>query len=234
MKIKLIRSTSEPLTVLATAARTCYTDIDPARLDQDISQEEAKSLINKIMSIGHYSVLEHVVFTFSVSGISRACSHQLVRHRLASFSQRSQRYVKHNRPDIVTPKSIDEHPVCSNRFVELIESIWEEYNTMVGNGIPPEDARFVLPNACATALIFTMNARELLHFFTLRGCNRAQWEIRAMSDKMLKICKAKLPIVFDHAGPACVRGSCSEGKMSCGKPRDKELTGPLINEGSKK
>lgn len=183
-------------------------------------EPDGKSLKHAIGS-GHDSVLEHVVFTFKISGISRACSHQLVRHRIASYSQQSQRYVglsSRDTFDYVVPDTIsDNHEAC-DEYNKLMRAISEIYGRLVDcYGIPQEDARYVLPNACSTELVMTMNARELRHFFSLRCCNRAQWEIRELAQRMLKICKDVAPVIFHEAGPSCEKyGICPEGK-SCGK-----------------
>ena len=171
------------------------------------------------MASGHESVLEHAVFTFRVEGLSRAALAQLTRHRLASFSVQSQRYVRIRGIDLVMPESIRN----SDFYVEagsLLEDVMNLYQRMVDAGIPCEDARYITPQAVPTALIATMNARELRHFFRLRCCNRAQWEIRQMADEMLRLCKKAAPEIFRGAGPGCVSGKCPE-KIACGKPRQK-------------
>ena len=161
--------------------------------------------------MGHHSVIEHAVFTFSVEGVSRALTHQLVRHRVASYSQQSQRYVSMKEPSYVTPHTVQDDPEALKVF--------EDTGKLESMGIPAEDARYLLPNGCTTNITITMNARELLHFFSLRCCNRAQWEIREMADRMLELCREVSPVIFRDAGPPCVRGPCPEGKLSCGKPR---------------
>jgi thymidylate synthase (FAD) len=171
------------------------------------------------MASGHESVLEHAVFTFRVEGLSRAALAQMTRHRLASFSVQSQRYVRIRGVDLVMPESIRK----SDFYVEagsLLEDVMNLYQRMVDAGIPAEDARYITPQAVPTALIMTMNARELRHFFSLRCCNRAQWEIRQMADEMLKLCKQAAPELFTTAGPGCVSGKCPE-KKPCGMPRQK-------------
>ncbi len=169
------------------------------------------------MSLGHFSVLEHASFTFGIEGISRACSHQLVRHRLASYSQQSQRYVSQKeRFEAVTPPSIACRPELRERYEGLLEEIHRVYGQFLDAGVPAEDARFVLPNAAATKLVVTMNARELHHFFNLRCCRRAQWEIRAVARDMLRLVRRKAPVLFAKAGPGCLRGACPEGAMTCG------------------
>jgi thymidylate synthase (FAD) len=171
--------------------------------------------------MGHHSVIEHAVFTFSVHGVSRALTHQLVRHRIASFSQQSQRYVSMSQASYVTPPSIAADAGAVKRYQELMQDIWKAYEEL-GGLVPKEDARYVLPNSCHTNIVITMNARELWHFFSLRCCNRAQWEIREMAQRMMEICQEVSPTIFRDAGPPCVRGPCPEGKLSCGKPWNRE------------
>lgn len=169
-------------------------------------------MIRKVIEMGHESVLEHASFTFAVEGISRACSHQLVRFRVASFSQQSQRYCfLGDNFRYVTPATIPE----DGRYEQLMETIGELYAAYVAEGVPAEDARFILPNACETNIVITMNCRELLHVFALRCCVHAQWEIRAMAEEMLRLVKEIAPSVFEKAGPNCVRGFCTEGPRSC-------------------
>jgi len=202
---------------MAAAARLCYS---AAAIDQLLAKDRAEqeALLKKILGLGHLSVLEHASFTFGIEGISRACSHQLVRHRIASYSQQSQRYVSHReRFEAVTPPSIAERSDLQQRYEALLEEIHSVYRELLDNGIPAEDARFVLPNAAATKLVMTMNARELLHFFNLRCCRRAQWEIRVMATEMLRLVRQVAPVVFATAGPGCLAGSCPEGPMTCGK-----------------
>lgn len=216
MLVQLLTHTPEPEQVVTAAARLCYS---AATVDQllEKSRADRESLLRKILSLGHYSVLEHVAFTFGIEGISRACSHQLVRHRLASYSQQSQRYVSHKeRFAAVTPPSIAERPELASRFVALLDEIHGTYRELLAAGIPAEDARFVLPNAAETKIVLTMNARELHHFFNLRCCRRAQWEIRAMAKEMLRQARQVAPILFAAAGPGCLQGTCPEGAMCCG------------------
>lgn len=181
-----------------------------------------KGALRSAVESGHTSVLEHAVYTFRVEGLSRAALAQLTRHRLASFVVQSQRYVKLKAPEMVMPESI-----AVSEFEEEAKKImcgaFELYQRMTEAGIPYEDARYVIPQAVGTTLVMTMNGRELLHFFSLRTCSRAQWEIRLLSEKMLKLCRQSAPLIFGKAGPGCVRGHCPE-KRPCGKARtnDKE------------
>ncbi len=168
--------------------------------------------------MGHFSVFEHISFSFGIEGVSRALTHQLVRHRLASYSQKSQRYVKAGAEfPYIIPHTIKNNSEALEIFNNAMSQIAECYNKLSALDIPSEDARYVLPNACETKIIVTMNARELLHFFALRLCNRAQWEIRELSDKMLALCYDTAPAVFEKAGPGCCNKGCTEGKFTCGQ-----------------
>jgi len=218
MKVALLQHTPEPELTIALAARLCYSQVDIEALKEKLSGADIKTFLDKIMSLGHQSVLEHASFTFGVDGISRVTSHQLVRHRVASFSQQSQRYVSHKeRFAVVTPPTIAENPEHSRLFEAQVAALHEAYGALVEAGVPAEDARYLLPNATETKIIITMNARELLHFFGVRCCERAQWEIRAMAVEMLRLVKPVAPTVFEKAGPGCLAGPCPEGSMCCGK-----------------
>ncbi len=217
MHIELLTHTPEPELVVAAAARLCYSNSSIEALLEK-SRTEREAFLEKITSLGHLSVLEHVSFSFGVEGVSRACSHQLVRHRLASYSQQSQRYVSHRkRFSAVTPDSIAENSELNQRYQQLLDNIHGFYAEMLEAGVPAEDARFILPNAATTKIVVTMNGRELLHFFSLRCCRRAQWEIRQLATQMLELVKPLAPILFATAGPGCVRGGCPEGEMTCGE-----------------
>ena len=171
------------------------------------------------MSAGHTSTLEHASYTFAVDGVSRALTHQLVRHRIASFNQQSQRYVKFTDGlATVKPESVAANEETNAVFDEAIVAAIEAYEKLLAAGVPAEDARYLLPNAAETKIVITMNVRELLHFFSLRCCNRAQWEIREMAHRMLELAKPTAPFVFMDAGAPCIRGNCPEGKMTCGNP----------------
>ncbi len=216
MKVTLLAHTPDADRICAAAGNSCYSESSSAELVEDIDYEK---LLNRIVGMGHHSVIEHAVFTFSVEGVSRALTHQLVRHRLASFSQQSQRYVSMDKADFVTPHTVEDSKEALKVYDSVMDTIWDAYRKLEEMGIPAEDARYLLPNGCTTNITITMNARELLHFFSLRCCNRAQWEIREMADQMLRICKEVSPVIFKNAGPPCIRGPCPEGKKSCGKPR---------------
>jgi thymidylate synthase (FAD) len=219
MNVLLLQHTPDPEMTVALAARLCYSPIRIVDLKEKLLQSDVSTFLDKIMSLGHQSVLEHASFTFGVEGISRACSHQLVRHRLASYSQQSQRYVELTGDDF--PLVIPETVACNEHRMDIfnnaMQSTAEAYRMLVDDGVPAEDARFVLPNAAETRIILTMNARELLHFFQLRCCERAQWEIRAMAIEMLRLVKPVASTIFRNAGPECIAGACPEGGMTCGK-----------------
>lgn len=219
MKVTLLNSTPAPEKTIVLAARLCYSDSGISQLEKKIEDISYEKFLGKILKMGHLSVLEHAGFTFGIEGISRAASHQLVRHRLASYSQQSQRYVKFSEPEFVTPSTIRKSNNMGKKFSDTIASLYGFYNEMLEAGIPAEDARYILPNAAETKIIVTMNARELLHFFGLRTCERAQWEIRDMAKKMLALVKKEAPFIFKKAGPGCVStGKCTEGEMTCGRP----------------
>lgn len=211
MTVKMIRNTLCPDLLAGEAAALCYNGKDPWK-SLDVAME------------GHHeSVLEHATFTFLVEGVSRCLLAQLTRHRLASFSVQSQRYVSmvDGMDYVMPPKIIDLGDDAINEYVAQMETMhrwYKEWVYKLGGGRDAlEDARFVLPGACGTKLIMTMNARELRHFFSLRCCSRAQWEIRYLANEMLMLCKIKAPTLFEDAGPGCVRGACPEGNKSCGK-----------------
>jgi thymidylate synthase (FAD) len=218
MKVSLLQHTPDPERTVALAARLCYSPAGIDELQERLSVADITGFLEKIMSLGHQSVLEHASFTFGIDGISRACSHQLVRHRIASYSQQSQRYVTHKeRFGAVVPDSVKGRPELCARFEAQLQELHRCYAELVEAGIPAEDARYILPNAACTNIIMTMNARELLHFFELRCCERAQWEIRRMSVEMLRLVKEIAPVIFRDAGPGCLTGPCPEGTMTCGK-----------------
>ncbi len=222
MNVRLFTHTPNIEDVVYTAARTCYSSGTPSKIwDSTFTPEQRDSLIRKVMQSGHYSVLEHVTCSFEIAGISRAASHQLVRHRLASFSQQSQRYVEAEEGvSFVVPESIAENDELHEKYMQSMDQIFKWYREFIDAGIKPEDARFVLPAGVCTNLVVTMNARELLHFFTLRCCRRAQWEIRGVAWRMLKQAQRIAPVIFEHAGPSCIsdEAGCREGNLSCGKP----------------
>ena len=273
LKVKIIAHTPEPDKVVAQAGKLCYSAVGVDEITQKLTEEEIARYVNMLASIGHESPLEHVSFTFAIEGISRACTHQIVRHRIASYSQQSQRYVKLEQFEYIIPPAIEKNPEAKRIFIETMERDQEVYDELVDllledilidkhaadygscireilkenpDAVPDrskvldlyaenflkdyrkaekqaiEDARYVFPNACETKIVITMNARSLLHFFNVRCCNRAQWEIREMATEMLKECKKIAPALFKKAGPDCVYGKCGEGKMSCKHPRKED------------
>jgi len=218
MKVRLLRHTQDAELVCAAAAHSCYSSHTSDELMDNMDRARAERILDSVLEKGHHSVLEHASYTFSLEGVSRVVTHQLVRHRIASYSQQSQRYVGMQNADFITPPSIGGDEEARSRYEELMVAIWKAYRELAAR-VPVEDARYVLPNACATNITVTMNARELWHFFTLRCCNRAQWEIREAADEMLREVRRVSPIIFKNAGPPCLRGPCPEGDMSCGQPR---------------
>ncbi len=227
-KVVLVACTPDPEQIVAAAARLCYAADTDHLLDQ--SGADSGKFVGRLRDMGHMSPVEHAVLTFYIEGVSRAMTHQLVRHRLASYSQRSQRYVAHDEFDYVMPPQVAGKQVeidgrsidAADYYRETMDIIAERYrrlNDALGRTgeSSNEDARYLLPNACETKIFMTMNARQLLHFFEERLCRRAQWEIRSVADKMLELAKEACPAVFTGAGPKCIRaGHCPEGKMTCG------------------
>lgn len=227
MKVILLSYTPDPEKIAAVAARVCYSSSGAAEIMSTIKEEKIRKRIKDCVEMGHHSVLEHASFTFSIEGISRVTSHQLVRHRIASFSQQSQRYVKMGETvDYIIPPRINEDQKMRQRFEEIIVMTKDFYNDIVKDGVPCEDARYVLPSAFATNLVVTMNARELLHFFSIRCCKKAQWEIRKLAYNMLRLVIKAAPMIFENAGPSCFEGDCPQGDRKCfermGKFREKE------------
>ena len=215
MKVKLLRYTADAELLCGTAALTSTKSGSPSEVFEKMNLEKSKRIIKRVTGYGHVSVIEHASFTFSIEGVSRAMTHQLVRHRIASYTQQSQRYVAYDTLEkYVTPPSIADNTEAKKTFDETLAKISETYQKLLNLGIPKEDARFILPNAAKTNIIVTMNARELRHFFNLRCCARAQWEIRQVATEMLRQVKKVAPILFENAGPSCVKlGFCPEGKM---------------------
>jgi thymidylate synthase (FAD) len=229
LKVILLEHTPNPEAVVAMAAKLCYSPSDIESLKEKTAAKDQKQFVEKLMEIGHMSPIEHASFTFAVEGISRACSHQLVRHRLASYSQQSQRYVSEEAGfDFIIPPSIKKDGELARYFRDFMNKAQEAYSHIVSRlnekGLKGEeanqDARFILTNACETKIIITMNARELLHFFKQRCCNRAQWEIRSMAINMLRLVSRTAPAIFRNAGPGCLKGKCPEGDYTCGKMKE--------------
>ncbi len=219
MQVELLYHTPDPERAIATAARLCYAPVGAKELMETMPPERIASVLSTIMAGGHFSTLEHASYTFAIDGVSRALTHQLVRHRLASFNQQSQRYVKFKEGiEVIKPDTIAKNEKANALFDSAMQVAEQAYADLVELGIPAEDARFVLPNAAETKIVVTMNVRELLHFFELRCCKRAQWEIRELACKMLDLVRPSAPFVFKRAGAPCVSGPCREGKMTCGDP----------------
>ena len=235
IKVNLIAYTPDPERVVACAAKLCYSNADSIdTLMSGLTDEKVAKFIRHLSNMGHQSPVEHVSFTFAIEGVSRALLAQLTRHRIASYSVQSQRYVSMEDFEYVIPPEIQTDPESMVMFIESVETAGAVYNEVresliekyTAGGMSKsaaekkanEDARYILPNAAATRLIVTMNARSLIHFFNLRCCNRAQWEIRELADEMLRLVKPIAPNLFANAGPSCVsEGACPEGNMSCGK-----------------
>ena len=229
LKVKLIEYTPNPEKVIASAAKLCYSASSIDDILEGLDEENVESFLKRLMSYGHASPIEHVSFTFGVEGVSRSLTHQLVRHRIASYSQQSQRYVKLNQFEYIVPPEIEKDDNAKKIFVEAMENSQKAYDEIVDilrekhmeSGMKKlaaekkaiEDARYVFPNACETKIVLTMNARSLMNFFEHRCCNRAQWEIHALADEMLKQVREVAPILFKKAGPSCVAGKCPEGKI---------------------
>ena len=215
MKVKLLRYTADAELLCGAAALTSTKSGSPSEILEKMSLETAKRIIKRVTGYGHVSVIEHASFTFSIEGVSRAMTHQLVRHRVASYTQQSQRYVTYDKLEkYVTPPSISKNAEGKQIFDETLKKISNAYQELLQLGIPKEDARFILPNAAKTNIIVTMNARELRHFFNLRCCARSQWEIGEVATEMLKQARKAAPALFENSGPTCVELTyCPEGRM---------------------
>jgi thymidylate synthase (FAD) len=215
MKVTLLASTPNATKVVATAAWICTHLELPT--EADLHPDKCGPMVKRVVGYGHTSILEHASFTFAIEGISRACSHQLVRYRIASFSQQSQRFVKFGNGSgcgYVMPESCKQDVEVIEEFERALIAAEAAYAFMTKKGIPAEDARFVLPSATTTKLVMTMNARELLHFFQQRLCIKAQWEIRALAEAIHDICQHKDPVLFQECGPDCFQ--CRE-KAPCAR-----------------
>ena len=238
LKVELLAKPPDALSLIYAAFRQCYhagfvADMWPRLLSGEVAREVQADFVRKVLESGHDSPVEHASFTFAIAGISRACSHQIVRHRIASYSQQSQRYVDATDMDYILPPAIAKIPEARQRFEAFMAEVGSAYSDLKAileahgrKDKSKEDARFVLPQAAETKIVITMNCRALLHFFELRCCLRAQWEIRAMADAMLALCKAELPAIFGAAGAKCESlGYCPEAeRFACGKyPTLKQL-----------
>ena len=240
MEVTLLGYTPVPEKMIAAAAKLCYSDSGAMDLMDGLDEEKTAHFMEMLTNIGHESPIEHASFTFAIEGVSRSLLAQITRHRIASFSVQSPRYVKKSSFVYITPPAIAEDPQAKAVFEESMAHAFAAYNQLADQleqrylqenlraGMTEkaarskaekkaiEDARFVLPNACETKMVVTMNARSLYHFFRLRCCRRAQWEIRELAMKMLRLCCQAAPMLFANAGPGCCSGPCPEGKMSCG------------------
>lgn len=241
LHVELLQYTGQPEKIISAAAKLCYSSSGVKDVLDDLDEEKVEKFLKMLMDLGHESPIEHVSFTFGIEGVSRSLLAQITRHRIASYSVKSQRYVKEGQFEFITPPAIAEDPRAHKLYLQSMQDAQKTYNELADilsekylaenlqNGLPEkqaksqaekkaiEDARFVLPNACETKMIVTMNARSLMNFFHHRCCSRAQWEIRALADEMLRLVKEVAPTLFALAGPSCVAGPCPEGKMTCGK-----------------
>ena len=242
--VYLLTYTPNPEFSVASAAKLCYSSSDISNLRQNLTEEKAAQFVEMLSEIGHESPIEHASFTFGIEGVSRSLLAQITRHRMASFSVKSQRYVREGAFEYVTPPEIEKIPEAKAIYDEIMKEDQKRYDalaavlkekhikTFIDEGKDEktatrlaekkaiEDARFVLPNACETQMIVTMNARSLMNFFKHRCCNRAQWEIKDVADQMLALVLKVAPNLFKNAGPSCVNGPCPEGKMTCGKYKE--------------
>lgn len=243
-KVTLLTYTTEPERTVASAAKLCYSSSDISTIKEGLTDEKTASFVEMLAEIGHESPIEHAYFTFGIEGVSRSLLAQITRHRIASYSVQSQRYVKEKNFSYVTPPEIANDPETLKIYKDSMAKAEEAYHTLADKlserylneflaaGIDEktakrnaekkaiEDARFVLPNACETKMVMTINARSLINFFHHRCCNRAQWEIRDVADQMLALVSKVAPNIFKTAGPPCLTGGCPEGKMSCGKLKE--------------
>jgi len=255
-KVYLLAYTPNPEHTIAAAAKLCYSSSKIHDLSDNLTQEKAASFVDMLSEIGHESPIEHASFTFGIEGVSRSLLAQITRHRIASFSVKSQRYVKEGSFEFVTPPEIAAEPEALELYNQLMAEDQKVYDRITdilkekhkkmflaegkdektANRMAEkkaiEDARFVLPNSCETQMVMTMNARSLQNFFKHRCCRRAQWEIQDVANQMLSLVIEVAPSLFKNAGPSCVRGKCSEGNMSCGKAAEvKEFYKELKNNG---
>lgn len=222
-EVLLISIPENMLDVIYTACRTCYSADGAVEIFKNITDDKEKklALIKRIISSGHYSTIEHVQVTFAINSISRAATHQLVRHRHMSFSQKSQRYVKESEFDYIIPSQIKSNPTLCEKFINHMEQTSKLYAELVDAGIKKEDARSILPNATASSLVTSLNLRELIHLANLRLCTRAQAEIRQIVKKMCDLIIEKEPWLKEHLVPKCERlGFCDEDN-SCGRMKTK-------------
>ena len=246
-KVRLLGYTTSmngegPEAIVAAAGKLCYSKVGVEQIAEKMTEEDVIKFLGLLTNLGHYSPFEHANFTFGIEGISRACSHQIVRHRTGKYSQQSQRYVDlESTFQIIIPPEIEKCPEAVEIYKKSIINDFDVYKNItetlehkyINEGLDKktankkaiEDARFSLPNACETKLVMTMDARNLINFFDKRCCNRAQWEVREVANQMLDLVLEVAPHLFAKAGAKCVFGKCPEGKMSCGEkqePREKQ------------
>ncbi len=217
VNVTLLQHTENPERKIAIAARLCYSPLPVTELEHKLDDKTVKRLLKTVIQRGHHAVLEHAIFTFGIDGVSRVCTHQLVRHRMASYAQQSQRYVKiKGELDHYTPVLIEKDKEALDVYKDIVGKTKEAYDKLISLGIDKEDARYVLPNATASNIIVTMNVRELFHFLELRMCQRAQDEIRVIAYKMYNILRDVSPVIFEYAGPTCkTRGLCKDDVHEC-------------------
>ncbi len=232
LRVRLLSHTPDGEKIIAAAAKLCYARADIDTVLDGLTPEKTESFLDMLASLGHESPIEHISFTFGIENVSRALLAQITRHRIASFSVQSQRYVAEDGFDFILPPAIAENAEAKALYLETMDELSARYTkltellmegtegSVADKKKAIEDARFVLPNGCTTKMMVTMNARSLLNFFRLRCCNRAQWEIRELATQMLMEVREVCPTVFKLAGPPCVAGRCPEGKMTCGKMKE--------------
>lgn len=255
-KVYLLAHTPHPEHTVAAAAKLCYSSSKVSELASNLTEEKAAAFVEMLSEIGHESPIEHASFTFGIEGVSRSLLAQITRHRMASFSVKSQRYVREGSFEYITPPEIAAEPEALALYEEIMAEDQKRYDRIaeilknkhktaflkegkdektadrLAEKKAIEDARFVLPNSCETQMVMTMNARSLMNFFKIRCCRRAQWEIQEVANQMLALVSEVAPNLFKNAGPSCLRGGCSEGKMSCGKPQEvREFYKELKNNG---
>ena len=217
--VNLIAKPDNMLKTIYTACRTCYSADYPINIYENaVDEEKMLKLIEKVIGSGHYSTIEHIQVSFAISNVSRACTHQFVRHRHVSFSQKSQRYVKEKGQfDYIIPPTINKNPELKEKFEKFMNEISNMYLEFTEAGIPAEDARFVLPNAASSSMVASLNLRELIHIANIRLCSRAQYEIRDVVKKMCDALTAEEPWLKKYLVPKCeALGYCDEDK-SCGR-----------------
>lgn len=254
VKVTLLAYTPQPEKTVAAAAKLCYSPVSIDEISEGLTEEKTAAFVDMLAEIGHESPIEHASFTFGIENVSRSLLAQITRHRIASFSVQSQRYVNERMFHYVLPPEIESIPEAKEEYIKAMEEDQRHYDsltavlkekhkkmflqegkdektaTRLAEKKAIEDARFVLPNACITKMVCTMNARSLMNFFSHRCCNRAQWEIRELADEMLRLVMQVAPNLFRNAGPACLRGACPEGKMSCGKSSEVRAYFTMLKE----